>query len=81
MNETVAAYLEFLWEQFQYDWSWMSNPWGLYTIVPEIAYLFFFTIKWMILLAPITIPIVTWQWIKLQQRPCNCCNREDFINN
>ena len=81
MNETVAAYLEFLWQQFQYDWSWMSNPWILYTIIPEIAYLGFFTIKWMVLLAPITIPIVTWQWIKLQQQPCRCCDRENFINN
>jgi hypothetical protein len=57
MNESIAAYTAFLWEQFQYDWSVFSNPWLLYTIVPALLYLIFFVIKWYILLAPITIPL------------------------
>ena len=62
MNESVASYLAFLWEQFQYDWSWMSNPWVLYTVVPVILYGTFFFFKWVILLAPRTVPIMTWGW-------------------
>ncbi|MAH46275.1 hypothetical protein CMI37_10620 [Candidatus Pacearchaeota archaeon] len=62
MNEPIAAYLEFLWMQFQYDWSWMSNPWVLYTVIPVILYCIFFFFKWLILLAPVTIPIMTWGW-------------------
>ncbi len=62
MNETIAQYLAFLWEQFQYDWSWMSNPWVLYTVIPVFLYLIFFFVKWVVLLAPITIPIMTWGW-------------------
>jgi hypothetical protein len=62
MNESVSAYLEFLWQQFQYDWSWMSNPWVFYTVIPVILYGVFFFFKWIILLAPITVPIMTWGW-------------------
>lgn len=62
MNESIAAYLAFLWEQFQYDWSWMSNPWVLYTIIPVILYSIFFFFKWIIILAPITVPIMTLGW-------------------
>jgi hypothetical protein len=58
-QEVFDAYLSFLWQQLQYDWSWMSSPWILYTVIPEILYLVFFTVKWMVLLAPVTIPIVT----------------------
>ena len=67
MNETIEAYLAFLWEQFQYDWSWMSNPWVLYTLLPECLYLIFFICKWTVLLAPITIPIMVWRWPSPQQ--------------
>ena len=62
MDKTIDAYLNFLWEQFQYDWSWMSNPWVLYTVVPVVLYSVFFFFKWIILLAPITVPIMTWGW-------------------
>ena len=62
INESVAAYLDFLWVQFQYDWSWMSNPWVLYSVIPVVSYGVFFFFKWLILLAPITIPIMTWGW-------------------
>ena len=57
--ETIEAYLAFLWTQFQYDWSVLSNPWVLYTVIPAIFYLVFFLIKWWVLLAPITVPITT----------------------
>ena len=66
MNETLSAYVGFLWEQFQYDWSWLSNPWLLG--VGHVLYLIFFTVKWMVLLAPITIPITIWKW-PIMQRP------------
>lgn len=59
MNESIEAYLAFLWTQFQYDWSVFSNPWILYTILPALGYFVFFLVKWYILLAPITIPIST----------------------
>tara|TARA_B100000029_G_scaffold452376_1_gene477562 strand:- start:568 stop:825 length:258 start_codon:yes stop_codon:yes gene_type:complete len=62
INESVAAYLDFLWVQFQYDWSWMSNPWMLYPVVPVVLYGVFFFFKWLILLAPVTVPIMTWGW-------------------
>lgn len=60
MNETIAQYLEFLWTQFQYDWSVFTNPWVLYPIVPAVVYLLFFLLKWWVLLAPITVPITTY---------------------
>lgn len=62
INETAAEYLSFLWEQLQYDWSWMSNPWMFYTVIPVLLYFLFFILKWTVLLAPITIPIVLLKW-------------------
>ena len=58
----VDEYLIFLWQQFQYDWGWMSNPWVLYTVIPAVLYCVFFFFKWVILLAPVTIPIMTLGW-------------------
>ena len=55
----VNEYLDFLWLQFQYDWSVFSNPWILYTVLPALGYLLFFLLKWWVLLAPITVPITT----------------------
>ena len=60
--KAIDEYLNFLWQQFQYDWSWMTNPWVLYTFFPVVAYLVFFCIKWTVLLAPITIPIMVFRW-------------------
>jgi hypothetical protein len=54
-QEVFDAYLSFLWEQFQYDWGWLSSPWLL--IIGHILYLMFFMIKWSVLLAPVTVPI------------------------
>ena len=53
MNE----YFDFLWQQFQYDWSVFTNPWILYPVIPAILYFIFFWCKWWILLVPITLPV------------------------
>lgn len=57
--EALNEYVTFLWTQLQYDWSIFSNPWVLYTVIPAAGYLLFFILKWFVLLAPVTIPIVT----------------------
>ena len=57
MNETIELYLDFLWKQFQHDWSIFTHPWVLYTVIPALLYSVFFWIKWLILLAPITVPL------------------------
>ena len=57
MNESIEQYLEFLWNQFQYDVSVFSNPWVLYPIVPALCYFLFFFAKWWVLLVPITLPL------------------------
>tara|TARA_Y100000310_G_C20508168_1_gene727449 strand:- start:62 stop:334 length:273 start_codon:yes stop_codon:yes gene_type:complete len=59
MNESIEAYLALLWSQFQYDWSVFTTPWILYTVLPALCYLAFFVVKWVVLLAPITVPIMT----------------------
>ena len=55
--EVLNEYLVFLWNQFQYDWSILSTPWVLYTVLPAVSYLVFFTIKWWVLLVPVTLPV------------------------
>ena len=55
--EVLNEYLAFLWNQFQYDWSILSTPWILYTVLPAVSYLVFFTIKWWVLLVPVTLPV------------------------
>jgi hypothetical protein len=57
MNETLSAYLDFLWKQFQYDWSVFTNPWVLFPVLPALLYFIFFWMKWYILLIPVTMPI------------------------
>ena len=79
-QEVLNQYVTFLWEQFQYDWSWMSNPWVLYTIFPEIAYIIFFLCKWTILLVPITMPVMIAVWPKGRLRPKDQLNN-NLINN
>ena len=62
--EALNEYLNFLWSQFQYDWSVLSNPWMLYTVVPDLFYMLFFLVKWWVLLVPITLPctIISGYW-------------------
>lgn len=57
MNESIEAYLDFLWTQLQYDVSVFTNPWVLYPVLPAILYFLFFFAKWWVLLVPITLPI------------------------
>ena len=79
-SEVLDAYLSFLWEQFQYDWDWLSNPWLL--VIGNLLYLVFFTVKWTVLLFPVTVPISTWQWFDWRQSPrCDCDKNGKFTNN
>lgn len=80
-SEVLDAYLTFLWQQFQYDWGWMSNPWILYTFFPELLYLVFFTIKWMILLAPITVPIMLLKWPTNRPPSSSPLEKDNFFKN
>ena len=54
--EALEAYLFFLWNTFQYDWSIFSTPWVYYSVIPFFLYFIIFLIKWYILLIPITMP-------------------------
>ncbi len=80
-QEVLNEYLTFLWQQFQYDWGWISNPWVFWLIIPELFYLAFFTIKWMVLLAPITIPIMVFKWPTGKQPSIAVENKDKFFNN
>lgn len=80
-QEVLNEYLTFLWQQFQYDWGWISNPWVFWLIIPELFYLAFFTIKWMVLLAPITIPIMVFKWPTGKQPSITVENKDKFFNN
>tara|TARA_B100000131_G_C18024675_1_gene575962 strand:+ start:336 stop:587 length:252 start_codon:yes stop_codon:yes gene_type:complete len=80
-QEVLNEYLTFLWQQFQYDWGWISNPWVFWLIIPELFYLAFFTIKWMVLLAPITIPIMVFKWPTGKQPSVAIENKDKFFNN
>ena len=55
--EALNHYFNFLWSQFQHDWTIFTNPWVLYPIVPAALYFCFFIIKWWILLVPVTLPM------------------------
>lgn len=51
--------LEVLIEQFLYDVDMMSYPWMYYWgLVPITAYLAFFFVKWVVLTAPLWLPLV-----------------------
>ncbi len=51
-------YINLLWSYFQYDLLIFGNAW-LYIplMIPAVAYFFFFLFKWMVLLAPIWMPL------------------------
>ena len=55
--DILTAYINLLWNQFQYDVSVLSQPWMYWCfLIPAIAYGFFFIIKWALLTAPLWIP-------------------------
>ena len=78
--KAIDEYLNFLWQQLQYDWSWMSNPWMLYPVVPVVLYFFFFICKWTVLLAPITVPIMINRW-PTTNKETKKVKENNYINN
>lgn len=57
-KEILEKYLEFIWNSFEYDMEVMSQGWMYYwCLVPIIVYTVFFLFKWIIIFAPITIPL------------------------
>lgn len=40
-----------------YDIQVLSNPWVLFTVVPTMLYTTFMIFKWVVIMAPIWIPI------------------------
>lgn len=58
MEQVLTQYLQLLWKAFQYDIDVFSQGWIYYSLlIPAIFYFVFFLIKWMILTAPVWIPI------------------------
>ena len=57
INDILTAYINLLWNQFQYDISILSQPWMYFCLlIPAIGYGIFFTIKWAFLTMPIWLP-------------------------
>src|SRR4030042_4021358 len=56
--DIAHKYLEFLWNCFQYDIEVFSNAWIYYwLLIPAIGYLIFFILKWIVLTAPLWLPV------------------------
>jgi uncharacterized membrane protein len=67
--EVIAAYLQFLLDQLKYDVDKMSQPWMYWLLlVPIIFYGVFFIMKWMVLLVPVTLPIILWSSLKSERK-------------
>jgi hypothetical protein len=79
LSGVLDAYSVFLWQQFQYDWGWLSNPWlfGL----GNLLYLVFFTVKWYVLLTPVTIPITVYRWEGIRNFKAELKDKNLFKNN
>jgi len=57
LYEILTAYINLLWNQFQYDVSVLSQPWMYWLLcIPAIAYAIFFIFKWALLTMPIWLP-------------------------
>ena len=58
LDKIVGEYLEFLWKAFQYDMDVFSQGW-LYAwlLIPAVIYFVFFIFKWIVMTAPLWIPI------------------------
>ena len=52
--EILLAYVNFLWQTFQFD-IWVFSQWWAYAFlcIPALGYLAFFLIKWSIITMPI----------------------------
>jgi len=58
MKEVFEAYLRKMYELFLWDVNVMSQPWMYWPLlIPIIAFTVFFFAKWIILTAPLWIPI------------------------
>ncbi len=58
MKDILYQYIELLWNTFQYDVDVFSQAWMYYwLLIPAIGYFVFFILKWIVLTAPIWIPI------------------------
>jgi hypothetical protein len=56
--EVLHRYLEFLWSCFQYDIEVFSKAWiYYYLLIPAIGYFVFFILKWIVLTAPVWLPV------------------------
>jgi hypothetical protein len=57
--DVLHKYLEFLWNSFQYDMEVFSQAWLYYwALLPATGYFIFFIIKWIVLTAPVWLPVV-----------------------
>lgn len=53
----MTGYLQLLSDQFQWDISVMSNGWMyIPALIPIVAFLVFFFLKWVVLTAPVWLP-------------------------
>ena len=58
MNNAIDDYFNFLLSAFQYDIEVFSKPWiYICFLIPAIFYLWFFILKWWVLLFPIWFPL------------------------
>lgn len=60
MSEALAKYLALLVKQMERDAAVMSTDWVYMTVVPFVLYFVYCILKWWILLAPITVPLMAW---------------------
>lgn len=57
LEEIFEAYLNLLWNCFQFDVHVFSEPWMyIVLLIPATFYLAFFIIKWIVLTAPVWLP-------------------------
>ena len=57
ISEILTAYLNILWNSFQWDIHYFSQAWMYYLLLlPFLGYLIFFFVKWTILTTPIWLP-------------------------
>lgn len=49
--------IELLTSLYEYDVSWLSTPWMLWTVIPAFLYILFMLIKWTVLTMPLWIPV------------------------
>jgi len=59
MKEALEGYLKLLLRLFEFDVNAMSQPWMYWCLlIPITFYLVFFVVKWLVLTAPFTIPLL-----------------------